>query len=54
MKDKVISVLKGHKLLLVFLAAALIKQILVIGLPIYVMQGSPCDDELMKEWAFST
>ena len=53
MKDKVISVLKGHKLLLVFLAAALIKQILVIGLPIYVMQGSPCDDELMKEWAFS-
>ena len=53
MKDKAISVLKGHKLLLVFLAAALIKQILVIGLPIYVMQGSPCDDELMKEWAFS-
>lgn len=53
MKDKVISVLKRHKLLLVFLVAALIKQILVIGLPIYVMQGSPCDDELMKEWAFS-
>lgn len=53
MKDKVITVLKGHKLLLVFLAAAFIKQILVIGLPIYVMQGSPCDDELMKEWAFS-
>lgn len=53
MKDKVITVLKGHKLLLVFLAAALIKQILVTGLPIYVMQGSPCDDELMKEWAFT-
>ncbi len=53
MKDKIISVIKGRELLLMFLAAALIKQLLVIGLPIYVLQGSPCDDELMKEWAFS-
>lgn len=50
---KLLEKIKEHKLLLLFLAAALIKQILVSRLPIYVVPGSPCDDELMKEWAFS-
>lgn len=36
-----------------FLAAALIKQLLVIGLPICPAVGTPCDDELMRDWAFS-
>ncbi|MCI9447140.1 MAG: hypothetical protein HFH36_07045 [Lachnospiraceae bacterium] len=53
MKEKVLAVIKEHKLMSAFLLAALIKQLLVIGLPIYVVSGSPCDDELLKDWAFS-
>ena len=53
MTDKIITVMKKHRLLLVFLAAALVKQILVIHVPIYASPGTPCDDELMRDWAFS-
>lgn len=53
MKDKIITAMKRHRLLLLFLAAALIKQILVIGVPICASPGTPCDDELMRDWAFS-
>lgn len=53
MRDKILTWIKGHKLLVVFLAAAIIKQLLVIGLPICPAVGTPCDDELMRDWAFS-
>lgn len=53
MTDKIITAMKKHRLLLVFLAAALVKQILVIHVPIYASPGTPCDDELMRDWAFS-
>lgn len=53
MKDKVITAIRKHKLLLAFLVVALIKQILVIDLPICAELGTPCDDELMRDWAFS-
>lgn len=53
MKDKIITAMKRHRLLLLFLAAALIKQILAIGVPICASPGTPCDDELMRDWAFS-
>lgn len=53
MREKIITAMKGHKLLLAFLAAALVKQILVINVPICASPGTPCDDELMRDWAFS-
>lgn len=53
MKDKILTILKKNKLLLAFIAAALVKQIMVARLPIRVIPGTPCDDELMKNWAFS-
>lgn len=53
MRDKILTWIKGHKLLLAFLAAAVIKQLLVIGIPICPAVGTPCDDELMRDWAFS-
>ena len=49
MRDKILTWIKGHKLLVVFLAAAIIKQLLVIGLPICPAVGTPCDDELMRD-----
>ncbi len=53
MRDKILTWIKGHKLLMAFLAAAFIKQLLVIGIPICPAVGTPCDDELMRDWAFS-
>lgn len=53
MRDKVMAFIKEHKLWLVFFAAAMIKQLLVIGVPICAVAGTPCDDELMRDWAFS-
>ena len=53
MTDKIITAMKKHRLLLVFLVAALVKQILVINVPICASPGTPCDDELMRDWAFS-
>lgn len=53
MKEKILTILTKNKLLLAFIAAALIKQIMVAKLPIRVISGTPCDDELMKDWAFS-
>lgn len=53
MKDKIITAIRKHKLLLAFFAAALIKQILVISIPICAVLGTPCDDELMMDWAYS-
>lgn len=53
MTDKIITAMKKHRLLLVFLVAAFVKQILVINVPICALPGTPCDDELMRDWAFS-
>lgn len=53
MRDKILTWIKGHKLLVAFLTAAFIKQLLVIGIPICPAVGTPCDDELMRDWAFS-
>lgn len=53
MRDKMMKLIRRHRLLLAFLAAALIKQILVVGVPICASPGTPCDDELMRDWAFS-
>lgn len=53
MRDKVLTAMKKHRLLLVFLFAAFLKQILVVGIPICASVGTPCDDELMRDWAFS-
>lgn len=53
MRDKILTAMKKHRLLLVFLAVAFLKQILVVGVPICATIGTPCDDELMRDWAIS-
>ncbi len=53
MRDKVVTIIKKHKLLTAFVIAALIKQLLVMGLPIHIVPDSTCDDQLLKDWAFS-
>ncbi len=53
MRDKVVTTIKRHKLLTAFVIAALVKQLLVMGLPIHIVPDSTCDDQLLKDWAFS-
>lgn len=53
MKDKILDLTKKHGFLIAILAAALIKQLLVVGLPIFAIPSAVCDDQLMKNWAFS-
>lgn len=53
MWDKVADMAKKHWFLIAVVAAALVKQILVIGLPIFAIPSAACDDQLLKNWAFS-
>lgn len=53
MWDKVVDMAKKHWFLIAVVAAALVKQILVMGLPIYAIPAAACDDQLLKNWAFS-
>lgn len=53
MWDKVADMAKKHWFWIAVVAAALVKQILVIGLPIYAIPSAACDDQLLKNWAFS-
>ena len=53
MRDKVVTTIKRHKLLTAFVIAALVKQLLVRGLPVHIVPDSTCDDQLLKDWAFS-
>lgn len=53
MKDKIWNMVKKHWFLIGVIAMAVIKQLLVVGLPIFAIPGAACDDQLMKNWAFS-
>lgn len=53
MHGKVMDMAKKHWFWIAVVAAALIKQLLVIGLPIYAIPSAACDDQLLKNWAFS-
>lgn len=53
MWNKVVDMAKKHWFLIAVVAAALVKQILVMGLPIYAIPAAACDDQLLKNWAFS-
>ena len=53
MKDKVFNFTKKNAFILAIILAAVVKQLLVVGLPIYAIPAAACDDQLMKNWAYS-
>lgn len=52
MWDKVADMAKKHWFLIAVVAAALVKQILVIGLPIFAIPSAACDDQLQELGVF--
>lgn len=53
MRDKVLDAARKYWFIVAVLVAALVKQILVTGLSIYAIPAAACDDQLLKNWAFS-
>lgn len=53
MKDKIINLTKKNVFIIALILAAVVKQLLVVGLPIYAIPAAACDDQLMKNWAYS-
>ncbi|MFG6383370.1 MAG: hypothetical protein K1V96_03835, partial [Lachnospiraceae bacterium] len=53
MKDQVKEFTRKYRFLIAILAVAFLKQLLVVGLPIFALPDAACDDQLFKNWAFS-
>lgn len=53
MKDKIGNLTKKNAFIIALILAAVVKQLLVVGLPIYAIPAAACDDQLMKNWAYS-
>lgn len=53
MKDKIRNLTKKNAFIIALILAAVVKQLLVVGLPIYAIPAAACDDQLMKNWAYS-
>lgn len=53
MRDKILDMARKYWFIVAVLIAALVKQILVLGLSIYAIPTAACDDQLLKNWAFS-
>ncbi len=45
--------MKPHMFLMVVILTAILKQVLVYGLPIYAIPAAACDDQLMRDWAYT-
>lgn len=48
-KEKVMS----HMFLIAVILTAIVKQVLIHGLTIYAIPAAACDDQLMRDWAYS-